>query len=576
MSSIQQTITRLSNSIILRRCLTALCIVLGIVLPLLLVPFEVFRFRDESYQAFCCLEWERAWPAMMTFYVGDKWMLLFGKTFIALRYLMTLCFISAVAIGCVYIRKKGFPALQTSVVFLIGTIGVVMSYLPIYSWDSGSYPTTALGLLATLLYLDRPGRNTVIFMGGAAGLMALFRIPMIAVLGIMYTCIIAVNYHKEEDGKSLLDILLLTFCFTVVFFIGTTIMLGSPAAYFRTISEANTVGGHTLADIPEMFRFSKDLLYSQYMFMLPSVVAILLSVCFTKLNKNNWLIVTGALLLLYYVVRAMIMNHKEWTIFWSHNGLIIPTAVVVILFSFLYNSLKNKETKPSTKLGTIVLILFVLLQGFGSDAFSERFGWGLCMVFAFGVNSETMLKCRKFTNYLLLFTAIVVVGYYASVLRRLETGWDRPLNTKYTATIDGTRNYEPFKQFSKIDSAKFLLDNARKAGFGTGIIGNECCSYTFILEETSPNSSMRYIPSVKEIIGDIERLRQTGNADLLFWMDQEKDSLVATTLCDADYKCYIRIGDYIEIYAPEATIAKLPADPFAAWGYRSPDKSSEE
>lgn len=556
---------------VLQKAASVLFVILGIVLPMLLVRFEVYRFIDESYQAYCCLEWRRAWPAMLTFFVGDKWMSLFGKSFIALRILMTVCYVSAAAIGSLYARKKGVPLLPSAAIFMIGAIGLVMSCLPIYGWDAGAYPATALCMLATFLYIDSPRRSKVILMGCCAGLLSLFRLPGAAVIGIMALSVIAAQWKNRTIVQTVTDLIILIGCASAVFCLGITLLTGSVSAYFNAITTENTVRKHTLSDLPEMIIFSKELLFKQYRLMLPPLVVIILSVCFAKAHRKNWFLLLIAILALYYSVRGASLNLGDWAIFWSHNGLLIPCGVLMVLFTPLYYGLKGVKANLQNSLPTIVLLLFVLLPGFGSDAVSERLGWGLCFIFAFGVNAEKIKKCRKFINYFLFFTAVILIGYYAIIIHRLEAGWNETVRTHFTPTINGTRGRPYSNEYCRIDSIKFVMDNAKSIGLGTGVFGNNCATYTFILEETSPNSTMRYLPTREEAVADFQRLRERDNADLIIWTDAEKDSIVYETIQAAGYKRYIRVRDVFEILTTDSIRKRLPDDPFSTWGYREPE-----
>ncbi len=548
-----------------RVALTAACLVMGTILPFLLVPFEVFRFRDEPYQAYCCLEYSRAYPALLTFFAGHKWMEAFGQTFIALRYLMTVCFVSSAAIGYAYLRIRKVSALRASAVYLITAIGLVLTYLPIYNWDSGAYPSTALGLLTLLLYIDSPSRAKASFMGAAVGLMILFRLPMVAALAVMALFVMTAPDAKYKTSQRFADLGMLLICAAAIFLIGICAISGSPRAYISSFSHGNTVGGHRLVDIPEIIRFSYELAVAQYKFMLPSLVAILLSVCFAKCRRHGWILWTGALLLTYYSVRTVICNHSEWTYFWSHNGLLTPLAFVAIFFTPLYANLKGRATDRKSLWGVLALVAFMLLQGFGSDAVSERIGWVLCMAFAFGVNKNAMDRCGRFVRYLLIFSSASLLCYFAFVLLRLEQGWDAPLRTRYTPAINGTRNFHPFDYHLEIDSAKFVCDNLRSRGIPTAVVGNECCSYTFILEETTPNSSMRYVPSAEETIDDI--MTASGRGAVIGWLDVEKDQKVSDALAAEGYSPWLRIGDAFVFYATDSVAAMLPEDPFRGWGF---------
>ncbi len=528
-------------------------IALGTAMPFLLVPFEVFRFRDEPYQALCCLEYERAYAAMLTFFVGDKWMSLFGQSFIVLRCLMTLCFEATAAIGCVYIRRRGVGLLPTATIYLISTSGLILSYLPIYNWDSGAYPVTALGLCCLLSYTHAPSKLKVVVMGAIAGLMTLFRLPLAAVLAIMAIFIIV---KSERFKVAITNIGVLFTLAVIVFALGATIMVGSPGAYFAAMSGGNTVAGHTMAQIPEIAQISIGHIYSQYQYMLPGIVAILLGICFTKIGRANALLWIGALLLLYYTTRSIVMNHDEWTFWWSHNGILIPVAVICIYFTPLVMNLNATKIARDTALGCWALTAFILLQAFGSDSVAERLGWGMAFIFSFGVNKEAMHKHRKFTNYLLGFTAIFVMSYFTMVFLRLNNVWATPIKAAHATTINGTRNYPSFNYFEEIDSVKSILDTARNAGIATSVIGEECATYTFILEEKGPNSAMRFYLTESDVINDVNSI-DANVPRIVAWMDEAKTEKVDKLLRQRGFIAWKQIGDHFSILANESARRQL-------------------
>ena len=85
------TFHRLLDTPLKQGILASAIIVSATLLPFLLVPYEDFRYCDETYQAYCCAHYERAYLGMLSFYIGNIWMKLFGETLIALRVLLTLC-----------------------------------------------------------------------------------------------------------------------------------------------------------------------------------------------------------------------------------------------------------------------------------------------------------------------------------------------------------------------------------------------------------------------------------------------------------------------------------------------------
>ncbi len=570
----RSAVNRLYRNTTFRTALAVALFSAGTILPFFLIPFESYRFRDEPYQAFCALQYDRAWAAILTFYTGNVWMTIFGRTFVALRLLMTLCYVASIAIGCLYIRKNGVSSLKASAVYLIGTLGAVMTFLPVYNWDCGAYPATALGMACALSYIDNPTDGKLVAMGCVAGLMGLLRVPLVAVLVLMIAIVILTC---KRDEASLINcirkISLLILCALCAFFGVVSVLKGSPTAYFKVITEGNTVAGHSITDIGGMADFQVWLLKKQYMLMLPGCAAIGLAYLHARAKCWRAWITAASILIIAYLLRSAINNQSWWTLFWTHNGIMTPAAFIAILYPWLQSNVIGIETSGKTRLSVIILVCFAALQGFGSDAPVERFGWMLPMVFSFGVTSRASVSGQRFIRYFIGFTTVTIIGYFLCVYQRLDTGWNEARTYHYATAFNGTRQYKPFSEAEAIDSLKFITDNARRIGIPSTLIGSECAKFEFIMGSDGLNSAIRFALTDDEVREDY--LRNAGNKEsqLILWFDSEKDSQLRTMLTDDRYDIYFKAfgGRYL-ILARDSAMRMLPETPFETWDYRCPSE----
>ncbi len=559
-----------------RGVLASLLALSAVLLPFLLVPFEDFRLGDEAYQAYCCAHYERAYLGLLSFYIGNVWMKLFGTTYISLRVLMTICYILSAAIGCVYVRAKGFSWLKTSAVFFVGVFGLILSYLPLYGWDSGAYPYTAFGLLATLLYLDRPCIKYAVLMGLAAGLMTASRLPLLLVLPIMAVVVIYASLSQKRllgENRHLnpltnIGVILIVAC--AVFVLLITIIVGHPARYADMVTAENTVAAHNLSDIPWIVDRCVQHAYNAYIMMLPGCVAVLLAAYYAKARKIPILLLSITVLLLYFSIRGAMWNIPDFKqLFWSNSGLVIPAAFIAIFFTPLYKLIGGKAEKKTTITSIAVIVSFGLLQAAGSNSAFERVGWGLALIFAFGVNGMAFGNTRRFTFYFISFTALILAGFFALKLKYLNQNWTEPIELRYATAFNGTRPYAREYFISEsVDSMKFICDKAEALGYSSMATGCESNCFNFPIGEKGENSGIRFDVTPEDAILDFKTHNAKGPTDFVFCLNVEDNSVFSAFLSNEGYEPYqVTHFPKLRVWVKDSLISKLPENPYKEWGY---------
>lgn len=545
----------------------------GMLLPMVLVPFEDFRFSDEPYQAYCCEHYERAFLGMLSFWIGNIWMKIFGQTYIALRYLMTLCYIATAAIGCIYVRKRGFSLLQTSIIFTLSSLGLVFSYLPLYGWDAGAYPFTALVLLIVLLYIDSPKRKYSFLLGAACGLMTLSRIPLVALVPIVLTIIVVADYKSGFRKKSIaIELARFAATYLATILTMTTIMVGSPLNYLNAFIPENTVAAHSFSDYGWVVDRCVKHAYELYPWLLPGCVAILFSAYFTKSKGTPiWLSVVTIAVLYYTVKAAFYSANPGRALFWQNHGIVIPEAFITILFAPLYANITKSKVRYN-RLALAALIIFGLMQAFGSNSATTRVGWSLSMVFAFGVNSDAFFKARKFTFYFLVFSTITTGMLFCFKARGLILQWNATVNLNYATVFNGTKVYNnDMAIVEAIDSMKFIKSRAEASGMRTIAVGAESNCYNFPFGEVGQNSGMKFDVSSDDVVNDYIKLNADRISDLVFELCVTPDSALQATAQADGYVIYKQTHfPQITIYAKKELMGRLPEDPFREWGYEGP------
>lgn len=557
-----------------RGALASALIACAIALPFLLVPYEDFRYCDETYQAYCCAHYGRAYLGMLSFYVGNIWMRLFGETLISLRVLMTICYIASAAIGCAYVRRRGFSTLKTSLVFFLGTFGLVISYLPLYGWDAGAYPYTALGMVSALLYLEQPRRRYAAAIGASAALMALSRIPLAVYfpVGLAAICLASRGPERLKDAAAAVV------AFLLVALALTTAMAGSPAAYLVAFKPENTVAAHSVDDIGWIFDRCVKHAYATYTMLMPGCVALLLSCCFAKTRKVTWFLILLAIPLLYYTLRGAVWNQDSIQgFFWSNSGIIIPTAFAVMAFGPV-RGISNPpgdngrmSAWPASPItASAILAGFALLQALGSNSPVERIGWGLSMVFGFGVFARQFLKAPVFTFYLLAFSSLTTFGFFVLKARTLSQVYGEPVELYHATAYNGTRPFgNDYYVVESVDSIKFVADNAKAAGLRQVVVGRDLNCYNFGVGETGVNAGIRFDVYTEDLYRDYADQNGDDAADIVVCLNITRDTVFEGFLLGKGYVPYQRTSyPCLAVWAKDSVASRLPADPFTAWGYR--------
>lgn len=577
-----QAFGRLSDTPVKRALWSAALIVSATLLPFMLVPFEDFRYCDETYQAYCCTDYERAYLGMLSFFIGNIWMRLFGESLVSLRVLMTLCYIVSVAIGCIYVRIKGFSILKTSLVYFLGVFGLVLSHLPLYGWDAGAYPFTAFGILALLLYLDRPDWKRAAALGITAGMMALSRVPLIIFLPICCVLIfLSRKYsfsHSNKHGQWRIDCasFLTTFLLSALSII--CIMVGNPMEYISAITPENTVAAHNLSDIDWIFDRCVKHSYKAYVMLLPGCAALLISVYYASARKCGMWVHLLSLSIIYYLLRGTVWNQDNMAdFFWSNSGIIIPAAFVAIFFGLLYSHINVTAPKRTYKALTerpsamaAIFAALALMQAFGSNSLIERIGWGLLMVFSFGAYSSDFAKVPRFTFYYLSFSALITFGYFVLKVHTLSNMYGQPINVHYATRYNGGRPLgNDYFIVESVDSIRFISSSLESKNLRQIAVGRNINCFNFGISEPGRNSGMLFDISTDDLYRDYHTQNANGDAEVVLCLNLDQDQQFERCLERDDYAHYFSTYyPHISIWVKDDICETLPSNPFDKWGYK--------
>lgn len=554
-----------------KKALAAILLIAGIAIPMSLVPFEDFRFGDEPYQAYCCQNYARAYLGMLTFWAGNLWMKIFGEYFVALRVLMTLCYLSSIAAGCLYVRHKGYSLIQTAAIFFIGAVGIILNNITVYGWDAASYPFVALCVYTTLLYLEHPSPAKSATIGALLALMTLTRFPLIVSCAIVGCVILYRQLPGNGCRKALTDIVLTASAMVVTFCVMTTVMVGSPINYFTAISGENTVGGHTLGYVFEIWKMCKEFAFLIAMVLLPGCVVVALSYFYARQHSNNIVMHIFSLALIIYSVKSafVLMPNPRDQMFWCNFGIIIPISFFIICYGPLKRYIAGESQKPAI-IYLLTIFAFAMSQAAGSDRIVERIGWVLAMPFAFGANKDIFLKDRKLTYYLIGFTVIMLTGFYGLKMNTLRHQWGEPVYPNYATVFKGIRPHtERDMPFEALDSIKFLKDNVEALGLRTIAIGTSSNCFNFPVGENGENSGLRFYVTDDAVKEDFLRADRKKRVDAVIGLTVGKDSELDDFMSSHNFAPYQRtFFPLMTVFVRDSILPTLPTDPFQTWNYQ--------
>ncbi len=345
-------------------------------------------WKDEAYQTWSILNWESSRVAPLSYWVGYKWMSIFGFKVVNLRLLATIIGSLAVTTSVIYSYYRTKNLILCGFLLMLGTWVWRADAFMLYNWDSGSYLLDCMALICIVEYFRRPTLNKAVFCGVTCALMTLGRLPS-GILGPLM-CVLMCCYGWRNDipyRKTLLNICVFVAVFIVVFICLLTLMYGNPVEYINSLNQGK-IGGHSLNDLGN-YKWRMYILLENFTFIFsPAIFCILLPLLFRKrlsvlLNEKvfesrlkEWLIISC--LCLFIVIEA-IWTAKLYLVSLPEGilGCTVPIVVALLLLCPVRNY--SNPDKPKMKIPEWELwgcAVTVLASIFGSDSYVGRIEGG--------------------------------------------------------------------------------------------------------------------------------------------------------------------------------------------------------
>lgn len=389
--------------------------------------------KDESYQTWAMLNWESSRLAPLSYWIGYKWMSVFGFKVINLRILTTIIGSLAVATSAVYSYFRTRNIFFCGFLLMLGAWVWRADAFMLYNWDSGSYLFDCLGLICAVEYFRHPSMKKIALCGTSCALMALGRLPSGIIVPLM--CVL-MFCHGEKHGISIRNNLyqIAVYCisFSIVFIGLLCLMYGNPLEYVNTINQGR-VSGHSLSD-SSRYIWRMNHLFKLFTFLyFPAFVCILFPLVFTKrlfieskhdvsgICKKHWISIT---LMCVSVVTIALWTAKLFCDVGAECELGNSSPIVVALLLLpsvrnFANPGKPKMKMPIWQLWACGAIITAMI--FGSDAYTERIEAGFTLPVIISILWTA--KNRNVNNYL----SVVVVLWLAGSIGVNAIHWNKQL-----------------------------------------------------------------------------------------------------------------------------------------------------
>lgn len=352
------------------RNILALLLILGAILcGFAGIQYPGLGYGDEAYQLLCIDNYQESPPGMLSYYIADGWEKIWGDSVIAMRVLASLCTIASVGVGCLYLYRRTGNVLMSAVIFCCCVMTARISDFNFYNWETGSFFFAAVSLLLMLSLLRTERLWKYMALGGMLALTALAKVTM--VVEIVPALMIVIHNGRGKIGRIMTSMGLGLTGFLGVVTVMTCLMCGGVGDYIAALRPENITSGHTPGDISRYVDRFVDQMPFQLASWTPAILSFPIAAMMPRL-ANFWkAIVLAGLTLLSAATLWLIGNLSDYE--YPLLGCAFPLLVYVIFFVPLWNSLSYPSRRlPKNRFPVWIILVFVVLIGFGSDSIYER------------------------------------------------------------------------------------------------------------------------------------------------------------------------------------------------------------
>lgn len=393
-----------------------LFIVVGAVLPYVGINRQSI-IGDVCYQALCVRDYGNAPLAMLSFYVGHVWTLLFGDGLLSLRVLMVLCYQLSAAMGCLYLYNLTRRPVLSSFMFMTMAVGSQLCTMTLYGWDAGSYPFATLAMLSLLRYYRRPSLPNSVLVGIAVAVAVMSRITLLCLL--LLALIVVIAAHRKSVKRIISASAAGLGAFLVTSALLAILMCGSLQGYIQSWQPDNIISGHLdIGGYLWRLKAQFGVIFTGYgIFMTAAASA--LAVRVMRFRYAPWAIVGGMITLTVAIAvyRVIVIDEGYDVVF----GFMQPFLIMFLLLPVIYNQVYGRELDYSR--GSLLIVAAVSLCMIpGSDCILERLltipTVPVACALTIGAFTPTV---RRITGYMGVAAVVVFIYGYSRNVKRFDT-----------------------------------------------------------------------------------------------------------------------------------------------------------
>lgn len=373
---------------------------------------------DEPYMTLCVRDYPNCPLGLLTFAIGHAWCSLFGLSFLSLRVLAHLCYLTAIGGACIYLYKTTRNRLLTATVFLVSCFLAVLGSESIYDWNTAAYPFEVFVVLSLFAYVSHPSRIKIASVGIACGFLTAARLTMAPIACLALFLIIACRKNRQDSLKDMLTdslVGLLSMLLTIA--IVWLAICGSAQGVVAAFSPDNIITGHGLDSI------GKYIYSFKMIFPVTCLSWVLGFLCYylAYITRNKKLTSFSFIssVLLAIIVGWSIMRMTVMTSSYDNFifGISFPYVIIpaLILPFFVFHCQIGEIWKSDITLKSIAILCMLFLMGFGSDVFPTRWHGSFLFPMAIAVISPMIDADEIKTIFRWLFISIIsfcFIGIY--------------------------------------------------------------------------------------------------------------------------------------------------------------------
>ncbi len=374
-----------------------LCIPLGVVI-LFSGRHYICYIGDEFYMSLCVRDYKNCPLGFLTFYIGHLWCDAFGFSLLSLRTLSRFAYLVAIGVPAIYLYGKIRNVALVATVFFLSTFIAILGGFGFYDWKTAAYPFESILTVSLLVYAHKPSRMKAVGIGVFTGFVILARVTMIPILMLDIAVALLVNKGKRT-WSGWIDVALLLLSLMLTIGVMLLLICGSIQGMVTAFNPDNIITGHNLDAIGNYIWRFKLLFPPIFLSWSAGFICYYLASVTRRGKKKSVSFILSAVtcVIAGWCVLRMIALLFDYST--GVYGLGFP---YVLIPSFIFPFLVFGGRKDCCveihylRLCSGVILIMLLMMGFGSDSFPER--WHTSFLFPLAIAETYPLLSKVYRN----------------------------------------------------------------------------------------------------------------------------------------------------------------------------------